>query len=62
MSGYGLAHTGTGLVAVDAHDGHDGLFNDVRGFRAVVIHAPYKGVNPPAPVAMQGDAVSGYGF
>lgn len=27
----------------------------------VVIRAPQKG-NPPAPVAMQGDAVSGYGF
>lgn len=27
----------------------------------VVIHAPQKG-NPPAPVVMQGDAVSGYGF
>ena len=39
-----------------------GLFDGVIGLRTVVIHVPYKGVNPPAPVAMQGDAVSGYGF
>ena len=39
-----------------------GLFDGVIGLRTVVIHVPYKGVNPPAPVVMQGDVVSGYGF
>ena len=29
-----LAHTGTGPVVVDAHDGYDALFDGVRGFRA----------------------------
>ena len=29
-----LAHTGTGPVVVDAHDGYDGLFDGVVGFRA----------------------------
>ena len=59
--GVGCNSLGGGAVCFAYPPPGVGLFYGLIRLCRVVIRAPQKG-NPPAPVVMQGDAVSGYGF